>query len=122
MAKLPKSENDLKKRIAAACVGLVFISETDSLVEPFFGKKPSDSKSVEVDFEKFFDRLTTAKDWHTKADRKNTSGFLKLKNLLKSELEDLHVYKSGNLQIEILVLGQDSQGKTAGVKMRAVET
>lgn len=122
MTKSPNNENDLKKRIAAACVGLVFISETDSPVEPLFGKKPLKSTTVEVAFDRFFERLTAKKDWHTKTNRKNSEGFAKLKTLLEAELEDLHVYKTGEVQVDIFVLGRDKDGKTAGVKMKAVET
>jgi len=122
MTKSPNNESDLKKRITAACVGLVFISETDSPVEPFFGRRPAKSKSIEIEFDRFFDRLTARKDWHTKRNVKNTDGFAKLKALLEAELDDLRVYRVGEVQIDIFVIGRDKHGKTAGVKMKAVET
>lgn len=122
MTKSSNKNSDLIKRIAAACVGLVFISETDSPVEPFFGKEPAGSKCVEVEFEKFFERMTGKREWHSIKDRKNAEGFKKLKALLEAELDGLRVCKIGEVQIDIFVVGCDKEGKFAGVKMKAVET
>lgn len=122
MDKSPNTETDLKKRIAAACVGLVLISETDSPVEPFFGKRPSQTRAVEIDLEKFFDRLTAEKDWHTATHRKNAKGFAALKALLEDELSDIHVYRVGKIQVDYLVIGLTTDGMNAGVQMKAIET
>lgn len=137
MRKPSKKNDSFEKRLSDACRGLVYISETDSPVEPFFGAevagitkgsvlavigKPSSTKHVEITFDKFFDRLTAKKDWHSKIERKNADGFEKLRALLEVELKDIAVYKCGNIQIEIIVVGLDKSGWLAGVKMDAVET
>jgi len=122
MSKSSAKESDLEKELAAACRGLVYISETDSTVEPFFVKKPQIPKGEEIIFDRFFERLTAKRDWHTVAESENAEGFAKLQSVLETELKDLHVYKIGKVQLEIVVVGRDKKGEFAGVRMKAVET
>jgi len=122
MNKSSTKETDLEKRLATACRGLVYVSETDSPVVPFLRMPSSKVGSTELSFDTFFNRLTTKKGWHTDAERKNAEGFARLKDLLESELNDIHVYKNGEIQLEITVAGRTKDGELAGVKMKAVET
>ncbi len=131
------NDNSFHKRLAETCRGLIYISETDSAVEEFFGGYvgvisirsvlkslgiSTDTKIRESAFEEFFDRLAAKKEWHSNAQMKNADGFANLRTLLATELKDIHVYRIGSIQVEIFVVGKDKSGRLAGVKMRAVET
>jgi hypothetical protein len=135
-------KNDPKKsalaeRLEKACSGLIYISETDALIEPFVGGKvrtatrvlilkaieKNDSEKIdEVSFEDFFERLTKSRDWHGPEEKKRTKQFAKLKDLLKDNLADLKVFRFGKVQIDIYAVGTDKEGRVAGIKTRAVET
>ena len=130
-------KKSFKLRLKEACEGLVYVSETDSAVEPFFGEKARSRSSADVltaigvpdflhvakiDFETFFERLTSEKDWFGDRHKINANGFKALKRLLENELTDLKVFRVGKIQIAIYVLGFDKDGKVAVVKMNAIET
>jgi hypothetical protein len=48
--------------------------------------------------------------------------FAALGNALKSQLTDLHVFKVGDIDRDLLVLGRTPDGKWAGVMSSVVET
>ncbi len=112
--------------------GVIFISETDAGLEPFAEKqgtqdqgeklRSSAEHSEEVSFDKFFDRLTTSKEWHTAADEKRTATYSKIRKYLEDHLTDLRVVRSGKVRIDIVVFGKTSDGAVAGFRTRAVET
>ena len=112
--------------------GVIFISETDAELEPFIEKHGSEdffinhkdqaNDTEEVSFDKFFERLTARKEWHTAADRKRTAAYSKIRNYLRDRLTDLRVVRSGKVRIEIVVFGKTSEGTFAGFRTRAVET
>jgi Nuclease A inhibitor-like protein len=127
----------LEDRIAEACRGLSYMSETDAPVEPFIGGKAdeiskdviltaagSDPKvhSEEADPAEFFDRLTAINDWYTAAQKRNVRRFAALEKLLRENLTDLHVYRTGRIRIAIYVVGLDADKNILGVKTMAVET
>lgn len=112
--------------------GVIFISETDAGLEPFLenqgaeenNEKPRSSAedSEEVSFNKFFDRLTTRKEWHTSADQKRTAAYSKIRKYLEGHLTDLRVVRTGKVRIDIVVSGKTLDGSLAGFRTRAVET
>lgn len=132
-----KQKATLAEKIEKACRGLVYISETDSEVEPFFGGK-SDSTElakfaagagieppaeiVSASFDDFFERLSRERDWHSEYDARNAKGFAKLYKLLSKQLTDKRLYRVGEIRIHIYAVGLDAKGNMRGVSMRAVET
>ncbi|MGH9949040.1 MAG: nuclease A inhibitor family protein [Pyrinomonadaceae bacterium] len=135
--KKEKPNNEFRSLLERVCQDLVYISETDAPVAPVFGKrneslfatpmpeaagaKPKNPLVV-ADADDFFKRLTTEKEWFGSRQKKNARGFSKLEKILKKELRDLKVFRVGNINIDIYVLGIDKDGKVVGVKTRAVET
>mgnify|MGYP002777145591 CR=1 FL=1 len=112
--------------------GVIFISETDAGLEPFVEKQgtqnlrekliSSASDFEEIPFEKFFDRLTARREWHTAADQKRTAAFSKIRKYLEKHLTDLRVVRHGKVRIDIAVFGKTPDGSFAGFRTRAVET
>ncbi len=131
------SSVELQRALEQACAKLVYVSETDSPVEPFvdssiadvspgsvsagLGRNPGEAIE-QVDFESFFEKLTRARDWHTAAQERSNQRFAELEKLLAANLEQPAVFRFGTVRIDIFVVGKDSGGNLAGVKTMAVET
>jgi len=129
--------HDLKERIAKACEGLVYISETDAAIELFVGEKMKEP-SADALFEQagmrptrvsestetgdLFGRLTKMEEWHTQEHRKSVERFRKLERLLEKELTEIVVIRAGKIRIDIYVIGRDREGNVLGIKTQAVET
>lgn len=135
--KNDKNNNELFRKIERACEGLIYISETDAPVLPFVGDPSdvltaklilqqtgvrADTQIEERDFDEFFVRLTTLKDWYGEKEIDRTKKFLELKKLLEENLRDLKVFRIGSIRIDIVVAGRDKDGNLAGVTTKAVET
>jgi hypothetical protein len=132
-----KGARRLFSRIADACRGLNYVSETDAAVEPVaFGPAhdtteagfreaaalPPDARVETVPAEVFFAPVAAARPWHTTMQKKNAAGFAALWRLLESELEGVRVYRVGRVRIDIYVVGMDGGGEWTGVRTKAVET
>ena len=129
-----KSEN-LLSEIAKSTSGLVYISETDAPIEPFFGGQVESvdvnqvvqqmfaSGNLEtVNAKQFFVRLTAEKDWFGEREKQTARRFSVLQKLLEANLRDIKVFKIGHIQIEIYVVGLDAHNNLIGIKTKAVET
>lgn len=131
-----RGDDALLEDMRTACTSLTFISETDADVVPFIVAIPG-SKSLrsylkaldvasadveEIEFEKFFDRLTRERDWFGERERNRAEKFSKLRDFLAKHLRDLRVIRIGRIRIDIYVAGISSNGRLAGVKTKAIET
>jgi hypothetical protein len=128
--------NHLAEKIKNAVQGLYYISETDAEILPFVGSKAdsvsgkillaqtkNDSKSIEErEFNNFFSRLTKIQDWFGDEEKETARKFSDLKDLLEKELMNLKVFKVGTIELDIYVVGLDSNSILTGIQTRAVET
>ena len=135
--KNDNNDSELFRKIEQACEGLIYISETDAPVQAFFGQ-PTDTVTGEIilqqaglsaesvieerNFEEFFARLTTIKDWYGEVETGKAKKFLELKTLLEENLSDLKVFRIGTIQIAIFAVGIDKDGNLVGVTTTAVES
>lgn len=132
-----RAKNHLRKQIEEACAGLLYPSETDAEILPFFGPRVGsgvremlintvslkDGEVVEErSFEEVFERLTTIHDWFGEREKARAERFTKLRDLLNENLDDLKVVRIGRIQIDIYIVGIDAVGNLAGVKTKSVET
>lgn len=131
-----KDVDAFERELKAACRPLTFISETDADVIPFKEEKPpnrslsgylstleSTSDEIqEVEFDQFFDRLTTEKDWYGPREKKRSQRWSTLRNVLEENLESLRVIRVGKINIDIYIAGVNAEGRLAGVKTKAIET
>lgn len=127
----------LKRELANACRGLIYISETDRPIEPILeviGEeiplKKFVSAAVEENIGKieespaaaFFDRLTVDHDWHSDENKKNVRKFRNLEKLILEQLFNVKMFRVGRVRVEIYIIGNDSDGNIAGIRTTAVET
>lgn len=70
----------------------------------------------------FFARATQEQDWHQAVEKAEVKRYQNLVNLLKEHLQDLQVYRIGEIEIDIYVLGKTASGAIAGLSTKVVET
>ena len=131
-----KVGDTLRRDLEEVCGSLTFISETDADVYTLLAGRPA-SRSLddyvaaleltsdqieEREFEKFFDRLTSEKDWHGPRERKRSARWQRLREVLNNNLDDIRVMRAGRIRIDIYIVGVDASGRLAGVKTKAIET
>jgi hypothetical protein len=132
-----KESEKLFIRLATACEGLIYGSETDAPVTPYAasstdlkapdiiiqhtGRNPGEGVE-ESPFADFFDRLTTIRDWYGDRETLRAKKFLELQKLLEEHLTELKVYRLGRIQIDIFVVGRDQNDLLMGVTTKAIET
>lgn len=135
---LPSSTpGDIANTLSNACEGLYYVSETDAEIVPFVTDEIKDisresilqycgansSSNIEiVEQATFFTKLTQMKDWFGPADIARAERFLRLQQLLLSQLTGIKVYRVGTVRIDIILAGHDKSGNVAGIRTIAVET
>lgn len=131
----PTLADDLKR----ATDGLMFQSESDYPVEPFSmpaveGKTLSgqdiirarglapDSTITELKLDDFFAPVTTQQSWQGAEEKARGAAFRKLVELLKTNLSDIRVYRIGDDDAVVYVVGRTREGDYTGITTRIVET
>ncbi len=127
----------LEQQIKDVAKGLWYISETDAEIIAFVGNKvgsvskenllnqigkPAETPVEERDFIEFFTRLTQIREWFGDKEKETAGKFRALKNLLENNLKDLKVFKVGQIQLDLYVIGVDPGGNLLGIKTKAIET
>jgi hypothetical protein len=134
--QLPEfTDDDLRDKIAAATRGLVYVSETDSVLQVFFAiaTESADVVSVieiydprkpaeEISVDDLFARLTAQHDWYGPDEKKRAERFAQLHDLLNANVRDLTALKVGRIQKTIYIAGLTKNNNVLGVRMDAVET
>ncbi len=117
------TDESLKAELAKATTGLLYASESDYPFEIIENSTPEIlQNSKEVEFGHFFKRLTAEEDWFGDEEKAKAAQYAALEKLLKENLTDLKVFKSGETDIEIYILGKTKSGAFMGLKTRSVET
>ena len=130
-------DTNFEDKLKKLCRGLIYISETDAEIFPFIGEvcqevsadtllfqieSYTDPIIEENNFGDFFSNLIIKRDWFDRERLKMTENFAELKKLLEENLCDLKVFKLGEIEIDIFVVGLDHDKRLTGIKTKAVET
>lgn len=137
------SAQDMKANAVAAALqeaadGLLYMSETDEPFEAVFWKgegSPIDAGRLlkliganpcapvrEESLEDFFKDLVTEQDWHGEAEREDARRYRGLRETLQSRLGEARVFRIGEINVDIYIVGLTPEGDWAGLRTRAVET
>jgi len=130
--------NDALQEVQKAITGLLYMSESDTPFEvvhwtrrePTFTVldvrslvgKGSDAHAEEVSLDEFFHDLIQDQDWHDADDKKIVEQYRNLLAVLNKNLMDLKVFKIGQVELDIYIIGRTTAGDWAGIKTEAVET
>lgn len=131
---LPK-DNNFSDQIKTIVKDLYYISESDSEIFPFVGEKATSVSADELlrqlgrtnpveerDFEDLFKRLTTMQEWFGNEETATANKFSELKEMLLKNLKDVKVFKVGKIEVDIYIVGLNSESILTGVWTKAVET
>lgn len=132
-----KNSSDVLESITQHALGLEYVSEADAPFTVFGGQQVSelnessvreiaaidgDKSAEEVPFDRFFERLTEIRDWYGDREKNIAKRFRELQSVLEEDLRDLTVFRFGSVQIDIIVVGIDREGRAVGLRTTAVET
>ncbi|GEM_PF-993489 len=84
--------------------------------------RTANTKIEEITIEKFFDRVTKTEDWYGDEENAIVQKFLDLKSAVETNLHDIKVFRVGETEIDVYLVGADSEGNFAGLKTTVVET
>jgi hypothetical protein len=129
---------DVLQALRAATDGLLYMSETDApfeLVHWHSSEPTLTSVSLlkligksygvpveEIGLDEFFQALMEDQDWHDEKAKRAVQQYRQLLVVLKQNLADLKVFKIGEVQIDIYLVGRATDGDWAGIKTEATET
>jgi hypothetical protein len=82
----------------------------------------SDAPIQAVALEDFFARAIVPQSWHTSEEKANIAQLKKLKALLTESLTHVQVYRCGEIEVSVYIIGVAPDGSVAGVKTILVET
>ena len=125
---------ELKTQLEAACDDLWWHSEadypitvvwqsaadTEELIRQLAGCDDTETKVGDV--EGFFERSFTPHSWHTDEDKARLSRLQHLKTILTEALTNPQVYRCGEVEVSLFILGRTSEDHIAGVQTTVVET
>lgn len=80
----------------------------------------TDIKLVEVD--DFFRLATTEEAWYSSEEKQIVNKYRALVKTLKNCLSDVKVYRLGNVEIDVYIIGLTPAGNLAGLSTKLVET
>jgi hypothetical protein len=132
-----KSDEEILKKLEQAKAGLLFMSEADypfeivnwgAMNEIAFdylrgqaGAAPDAPVQV-LSPEKFFATAMSEPQWKREQELAIARRYQALLRLLKENLDDLKVYKVGEINIAVYIVGRATSGNWVGLSTRAVET
>ncbi|MEB3342831.1 nuclease A inhibitor family protein [Okeania sp.] len=130
---------EIFKRLDKATKGLEWMSESDYPFEAFiweFGEKilldneavlkitkhPLDTPIKVIEFERFFQGVITYENWDDAEDIDIVKRYQELVRIMKEYLSNLKVYKVGEIEIHVYIVGKTNTGDYAGLATISIET
>lgn len=132
-------ESTLNKTLTDAAADLYYPSESDEPFTFFEWELPTDKKPdkeivleavnkpantpvEEKEFDAFFSKLTTVKDWYGDEEKEGVKKFEELKKALEDNLKHIQVFRVGEIEVDVYIVGQTPEGKWAGLATKSIET
>lgn len=132
------SDAELKTILQNAIQNLLWISESDAPFEVVMWNqsidhlgdhtllqlidRPETTPVETVAIDQFFAPAIQIQDWQSEEDTAIVHQYQQLVDVLKQHLQNLRVYRVGEVELEIYILGTTQSGHTAGLVTKAVET
>jgi hypothetical protein len=133
------SNAEIRTLLSEATVDLMWISETDTPFEVLLWEELTASKltpkkllkwlACEAEtivntqtIDEFFRPAIEPQDWHEAAEKTTILRYQELINTLQQNLTALQVYRLGECEVAIYVVGKTPAGQWMALKTEAVET
>lgn len=132
---LTKTHTELE----SALLGLLYRSESDYPLEFVCWEKPTgksldsnficaqlgqaqDAKVEEADAQCLLEACCKIESWFDESERKMAQGFQELRRLLNQHVNNLRQFRVGEIEVVIVLVGEDETGNVVGFKTISVET
>lgn len=135
---MTNTNSEIIDQLKSACDGLLCMSESDypfevflweSLKAPLTKEKilqqtghPQDTPVQVVTVDDFFRVATTEQDWYGEEELATLKQYQDLVKILKQNLSNLEVYRLGEREIDVYIVGQTPVGNLAGLSTKVIET
>jgi len=126
------NDQPLLRKLKTLTKGLTFMSESDYPVEVLWQKAATAQDLIaarnpkaavtEIDFDNFFRPATQEQPGQTAEAQQTVKRFQTLVKALKENLSDIKVYRAGDVEADIYIIGKTPSGNFAGVTTKVVET
>lgn len=132
-----KTDDEILQELKAASDGLLMMSESDYPFEvvrwdevhepsPAHLRKMSgqadDAPVISDSVENFFRAAVTEREGQRPEDQQTARKFQRLLQAIKDHLEDVSVYKVGEINMPVYIIGRSPSGHRLGLSTRVVET
>jgi hypothetical protein len=132
-----KSDEEIIEELKRMTTGLLFMSESDYPFEVVYREgqnemspeylrelsgQPADSRVEVKSVDDFFRVAVSEPDWKGEAEIAVAGRYQALLRLLKENLDELKVYRVGEINIPVFIIGRSKTGNWLGVSTRVVET
>jgi Nuclease A inhibitor-like protein len=132
-----KSDEEIMAEIEEAAAGLLFMSEADYPLEPLrmegagepdpgrlreLAGRAADAPVEVRSLEEFFRPATSEQPWKAGAELASARRFQNLARTLRENLADVRVYRIGEVNMPVYIIGKSSSGSWLGLSTRVVET
>lgn len=135
----PETSSTLEEVIKPLLAGLLYPSESDEPIQfvtcylkqesPLTGSQieewlmlPPSVFIEEVPEAEFWGPVATDEEWHGDEEKKRVEAFRHLRQELEKHLTGRQVFRVGDSEIAVYLLGRTPEGERAGVKTMVVET
>ena len=130
-------DREIIQQLQQASQGLLWLSESDYPFEIVYWQEKNliieekliqnsnnnSDKTIEtITLESFLKSATRERDWHDRAEKEEVSRYQTLVKLLQEKLTDVKVYRVGEIEIDVYILGKTESGAICGLSTKVVET
>ncbi len=98
------------------------ISDLTSAVILAQTKHADDTALQTINLEEFFAPVIQVQDWFGAEEQASVAKFQQLKQILETSLTKIQVYRIGEIEISVYIVGQTPEGQWAGISTKVVET
>jgi hypothetical protein len=134
---MTKTDSEILDQLKLASDGLLFMSESEYPFEVFLWERVGlltpekilqqtnhnqDTPVKVASLDDFFRVAVTEEDWHGEEEKETVKRFQALVEILKANLTNLQVYRLGEIEIDVYVIGQTPSGDSIGLSTKVVET
>jgi hypothetical protein len=129
----------LVELLQQACDGLLFMSESEYPLEVFTWQieennpvniesiikktgHPTQTSVGVIDLDTFFAQAIEENDWYSPEEIEVAKKFQHLVKIIKNNLIDVVVYRLGEVEIDVYILGKASNSEYVGIMTQVVET
>jgi hypothetical protein len=130
---------DFLTQIAPLLPSLLYPSESDEPIEPvetyLNGADPLTVSHIkdwlmlppsvyveEIPEADFWSSVVTIEEWFGEEERTQTEQFQQLQSVVEATLTERQVFRIGDVEIDVYLLGKPAEGSRVGLKTRVVET